>query len=105
MMQLNKQKLKVHGKLAQMAWRYLAMNTRPKRLEAYGRFARLVNKYRLYHLKMARFARIRAWGRFYQGLTNIEELANMTPAQKWKRLITRIKYKHIKDRVYEQLAK
>lgn len=70
-----------------MAWRYHALKTRPNSLEACMRLRRLVNKYKVHSLKMARFARIRAWRRFATGLLNIEELATMTPIQKWAKMI------------------
>ena len=47
MLQLRKERLARLGKLGQMAWRYHALKTRPKRLEACMRLRRLVNKYKL----------------------------------------------------------
>ena len=87
MLQLRKERLARLGKLGQMAWRYHALKTRPQRLEACMRLRRLVNKYKAHTLRMARFARIRAWRRFTNGLLNIQELATMTPMQKWAKVI------------------
>lgn len=57
MLLLKRERLATLGKLGQMAWRYLAMKTRPGGVNTHPavRFRRLVSKYKVHKLKMGRF--------------------------------------------------
>ena len=70
--------MRVQGRLAQLAWAYLELkksqvDPRNRQVNAVGRFAQLIQKYRLYHIRRHRLLVTASWGRLARKYTRYKE--------------------------------
>ena len=70
--------MRVQGRLAQLAWAYLELrkskeDPRNRQLNAVGRFAQLIHKYRLYHVRRHRLMVTARWGKLARKYARFKE--------------------------------